>query len=155
MSMMEKSNENLETKLKDEIVNIREILEEKVIAIKEKYDTEVTYFKEKIKNLEEEHNEQISILKEKHSQIVQDLKLDHSTQLDYIKQMKQHESDLLDNSKIYSEKIDTSVEMLNINTKTLQGIEEKVIHNYDLLAISRENSIQAKEKEIICELIKH
>lgn len=151
--MLEKSNENLEVKLKDEITSIKEILEEKVITVKEKYNEEITYFKEKLRNIEESHADEINILKEKHSQVIQELKLDHSAQFEYIKQMKQYESDLFDKSTMYSEKINASVDMLNINTKTLQDIEEKVIHNFDFLSVTRENSIQAKEKEIICELI--
>lgn len=147
--MLEKSNENLEAKLKDEISVIKEILEDKVAIIKEKYEEELTYLKEKLKNMEEDHADEINVLKERHAQIVQELKLDHSAQLDYIKQMKQNEADILDKGKIFSEKIDTSVEMLNINTRTLQEIEQKVIHTHDIAALSRENSIQTKEKEVI------
>lgn len=151
--MLEKSNENLEIKLTDEISSIKEILEQKVSAVKDKYEDEVTYYKQKIKNLEDEHEEEIGQIKEKHTQFVEELKQSHSTQLKYIKQMKQNESELFNNSKTYAEKIEASVEMLSMNTKALQGIEEKVVHNYDILAISRENSIQAKEKEIICKYI--
>lgn len=151
--MLEKSNESLEAKLRDEITHIREILEEKVITIKEKYIDEISYFKDKVKNMEEEHTDEISVLKEKHSQMLQELKLDHSNQLEHIKEMKKLEGDLLNKSTLYSEKIDTSVEMLNKNTKTLQIIEDKVLHNYDAHTVSRENSIQAKEKEIICKFI--
>lgn len=150
IDMLEKSNEYTEAKLKDEISIIKEILDEKMTTLKEKYEDEIAYFKEKIKSLEEDHTEEIAILKEKHSQIVRDLKSDHTAQLDYIKQMTQHDTDLLRKSATYSERIDAGIEMLSSNTKTLQDIEQKVIHNYDVTAVSRESSIQAKEKEIIC-----
>ncbi|XP_057652983.1 fas-binding factor 1-like [Diorhabda carinulata] len=149
MDMVEKSAANVEENVQKELKNLEDLYDKKLQNFKTNYDEEISYYKEKIKILEEQYKNEIKIIKDVHAEKIDELKSEHAVQIDYIKQMKTKEDNLLREGHELSQKIDTGINILGNNLQILQGIEDKVIKNYDVLALAREQSIQAKEKEII------
>ncbi|CAH1155719.1 unnamed protein product [Phaedon cochleariae] len=149
LDMAEKSNSALEERLQNELKNISQMLEEKIKSMRNKYEEELSYYEERNRTIEEQYQNEIRLLKEKHTVNIEEIKHDHSTQIEYIKEMMRKESNLLGDGHMFTQRIDSGIEMLSKSTKILQEMEEKVAQNYDVLTMARENSIESKEKEII------
>ncbi|CAG9833786.1 unnamed protein product [Diabrotica balteata] len=144
-----KGSVNVEENLRNELKNITSFFKEKFSAFKVNNEEQITYYKEKMETMEEQHRNEIKLLKDVYTQKLEDIKAEHVMQIDYIKEMKQRETSFLGEGPVLTQKIDAGIELLGHNVKVLQGIEEKVIQNYDVLALAREQSIQTKEKEIL------
>ncbi|KAJ8941283.1 hypothetical protein NQ318_016948 [Aromia moschata] len=147
IALLEKSTEMLEEKLNNEITTLSKHFEEKINTINRNCNEEISYYKQKIITIEEQHNSEIKLIKENHIQAVEEMKRDHVTQIQYLKEFKQQEKDLLKDGLIYAQKLDSSIEILNSNTKALEVVQDKLINNYDIISTARENSIESKEKK--------
>ncbi|XP_028134917.1 fas-binding factor 1-like [Diabrotica virgifera virgifera] len=149
MDLIERGSVSVEENLRNELKNITSFFEEKFNTFKVNNEEQITYYKEKMETMEEQHRNEMKVVKDVYTQKLDDIKAEHVMQIDYIKEMKQKETSLLDEGHVLTQKLDTGINLLGHNVKVLQGIEEKVIHNYDVLALAREQSIQTKEKEIL------
>ncbi|CAH2003595.1 unnamed protein product [Acanthoscelides obtectus] len=149
LDILEHASNTMEEKLKTNMTSLSEMFDDKLKNVKQKFEEEIDFYKNKLKAVEEQHKEEVTLLKDSHNRIIEELKLEHSIQVEYIKQMKQQETSVLGSSETYSKKLESSLETLATNAQFLQNLGEKVSQNYDVLAKSRESTIEAKEKEII------
>ncbi|XP_072393608.1 uncharacterized protein twy isoform X2 [Diabrotica undecimpunctata] len=149
MDLIERGSVSVEENLRNELKNITSFFEEKFSTFKVNNEEQITYYKEKMETMEEQHRNEMKLLKDVYTQKLEDIKAEHVMQIDYIKEMKQRETSLLGEGPVLTQKVDAGIELLGHNVRLLQGIEEKVIQNYDVLALAREQSIQTKEKEIL------
>nr|CAI5821554.1 unnamed protein product [Callosobruchus analis] len=149
LDVLENSAKTMEQKLKDDMKNMVEMFEDKLQNVRDKLGEEVDFYRDKLKTIQEQHIEEIKLLKDNHNRVIEELKSEHSTQIEYIKQLKNQEAIVFDGSEMYSKKLDNNLETLTLNTHILQNLGEKVSQNYNVLAKSRESTIESKEKEII------
>nr|CAH7725765.1 unnamed protein product [Callosobruchus chinensis] len=149
LDLLESSAKTVEQKLKDDMNNMAEMFESKLQNVKDKVGEEIEFYRDKLKTVQEQHKDEIKLLKDHHNRVIEELKSEHSTQIEYIKQMKNHEANVFDGSEMYSKKLESNLETLTLNTHILQNLGEKVSQNYDILAKSRESTIESKEKEIM------
>ncbi|VEN63364.1 unnamed protein product, partial [Callosobruchus maculatus] len=148
LDVLENSAKAMEQKLKDDMKNMAEMFESKLHNVRDKLGEEIDFYREKLKTVQEQHMDEIKLLKDNHNRVIEELKSEHSTQIEYIKQMKNQEASMFDGSEMYSTKLESNLETLALNTHILQSLGEKVSQNYDVLAKSRESTIESKEKEI-------
>lgn len=99
--------------------------------------------------MEEQHNKDIQLIKEQHGRVAEEIREEHASHIEYLKQFNKRENELLADGHLYSRKLDTSIEMLNSNTKFLQGVQEKINQDSDVISIARQSSVESREKEII------
>ncbi|CAH0546499.1 unnamed protein product [Brassicogethes aeneus] len=148
IQLLEQSLEKLEERLMEDMKSLTESYEDKLRKLKEFHEEENIIFEERYKKLQENHETDLVKIKENHSRIIDDIKNDHATQLEVLKQMKNYEGDLYKNSNIYSQKLDQSIGSLNDNSQTLLNLQQNMHEKFSVLTVARENSLQAKEKEI-------
>ncbi|XP_018564560.1 intracellular protein transport protein USO1-like [Anoplophora glabripennis] len=149
ISLIEKSSETLEERLKNEVNYVTNMYEDKINNINKNYNEEISYYKQKISTTEEQNSKNIELIKEHHAKVLEELKEDHVTQIEYLKQFNKRETELLASGQFFSQKLNTSIEMLTDNTKLLQGVQEKINNDSDAISVARQSSIESREKEII------
>lgn len=99
--------------------------------------------------MEEQHSQDIQLIKEQHVKVLEEIRQEHASHIEYLKQFSKRENELLIDGQLYSQKLDTSIEMLNSNSKLLQNVQDKINHSSDIISVARQSSIESREKEII------
>ncbi|KRT86084.1 hypothetical protein AMK59_1062, partial [Oryctes borbonicus] len=148
ISTLEQTMESIETRLKSEIDYLHKSYSEKFEQHKESHEQEVQKYKEKVEDMSAIRDNEIRSIRESHDKIVDEIRYEYSTLIENIKQTKQSESQLFQNSAEYSQKLDSNIQLLDVNTKLLVGVREKVENDYGVSSLAREESLKAKEMEI-------
>lgn len=128
---------------------INEDFTEKIAYVNQQHVEEISKYKDKIQNIDSLHAEEIKQLRENHSRIIDEIKYEQSTLLENIKHNKQSETSLFAESNTYLQKLDSNIEILYHNSKSLSDLKESVEKDYGILSKAREETLKAREKEII------
>lgn len=147
--------ESIENRLKTEIDYLHKSYSDKFEHLQENYDQELLKYKGKIEDMSLLQTNEIKSIRENHDKVIEEIKYEYSTLIENIKETKQSESQLFQNSAEYSQKLDTNIKMLDVNTQLLVGVRERVDNDYSVLSIAREESLKAKEDEIRCTSLIH
>lgn len=109
---------------------------------------EVRKLKDKIADLIEQHRDEIKRIRDNQNVIIEEIKYEYATMVENMKQTKTSEAVLFENANVYSQKLDVSLKMLDINSRTLLEMKDKVDGDYGVLSTAREESIKSREVEI-------
>lgn len=142
--------ESIENRLKSDIGQLHSSYANKFDQLKDDYQEEIQKYKVKIEEMSSIQASEIRSIRESHDKIIEEIKYEYSTLIENIKETKQSENQLFQNSVEYSQKLDTGIQILDTNTKLLVGVREKVDNDYGVLSLAREESLKAKEEEIKC-----
>ncbi|KAI4471527.1 fas-binding factor 1 [Holotrichia oblita] len=148
ISTLEQTMESIENRLKSEIDYLHTSYLDKFEQLKQNHEEEVQKYKQKIEEMAVLQSNEIKSLRENHDKIIEEIKYEYNTLIENIKQTKQSETQLFQNSAEYSHKLDTNLQLLDTNSKLLIGVREKVNADYSILSVAREESLRAKEEEI-------
>uniref|UniRef100_A0A1Y1MZU4 Fas-binding factor 1 C-terminal domain-containing protein n=1 Tax=Photinus pyralis TaxID=7054 RepID=A0A1Y1MZU4_PHOPY len=140
--------ESVESRLKSEVNNLSEQFDKAIAMLKSEHETELTKYKQKLQDMSAMHTTEIQQVRENHNRIIDEIKYEYSTMIDNLKQVKQTENSLIDNASAYTQKLDSSLEALGVNSSILNEIRGKVQSEYGILTKAREESLKAKEEEI-------
>ncbi|GJQ79018.1 hypothetical protein Trydic_g179 [Trypoxylus dichotomus] len=148
ISTLELTMESIENRLKYEIDYLHKSYSEKFEQLKDSYEQDLQKYKDKLEDMSILQTNEIKSIRESHDKIIDEIRYEYSTLIENIKQTKQTESQLFQNSVEYSQKLDSNMQLLDVNTKLLVGVREKVENDYGVLSMAREESLKAKEEEI-------
>lgn len=143
--------ESTEKRLKQEIADVLESYQFKLIQIKAAHEEEVARYKSKIEEMADIQKSEIQLLKENHKQVVEEIRSEYSSLINNLKARKQIEEDVIGNSFEYIKKLDDSVHLLSGAGKALTEVQKKVTEQENILFLSRQENLKAKENEIECE----
>ncbi|XP_044269147.1 fas-binding factor 1 [Tribolium madens] len=149
INLLEQSLESVEKRLKNDVEKISEVFEKKLKAVQEQHDNEITKYKQKIHEAEIQHSEEIKQIRESNSRVIEEVKYEYSTLLENVKEAKKSETSLFQESNTYLQKLDDNIEILYANSKSLGDLKDHIYKDYGILSRAREESLKAKEQEII------
>lgn len=118
--------------------------------LKSEYEAEVEKYKHKLVEVSAMHANEIKLLRENHNRIIEDIKYEYTSMVENLKQIKETENTAIDKANVYSAKLDHNLELLDVNSKTLNAISGKIHQDHNILTVAREESFKIKEKEIQC-----
>lgn len=138
----------IESRLKTEFNNLSQQFQTTVQNTKKEHELEIENYKQKIQEMAMSHSNEIKAMRETNDRIVDEIKYEYSTMIENIKLVKQKESSSLENALSYTEKLDDTLDLLNLNSKTLNEMRGKVQNDYNVLSKAREESLKVKEEEL-------
>lgn len=147
---IEQSADAVESRLKEELTDLKQASIDKCEELKKELDLEKAKHNAKMDELADRHKVEIKKLRENHDRVVEEVKYEYNTIIENIKQSKQAESGVFENASSYNDKLESNLQMLGINSKILFDLKEKVEKDYGVLHMAREESLKAKEEEIKC-----
>jgi SMC interacting uncharacterized protein involved in chromosome segregation len=129
---------------------VSEAFAEKLKILQQQHDEEIVKYKQKMQDMEIQHSEELKQMRENSNRIIDEIKYEHSTLLENIKQTKKSETSLFQESSSYLQKLDSNIDILYANSRNLVDLKDRVEQDYGVLSKAREESLKAKEHEIIC-----
>ncbi|EFA00110.2 hypothetical protein TcasGA2_TC002926 [Tribolium castaneum] len=149
INLLEQSLESVERRLKTDVEKMTEVFEEKLKTVLQQHDGEIAKYKQRIEEADAHHSEEIKRIRENNSRVIEEIKYEYTTLLENVKEAKKSESSLFQESNTYLQKLDSNIEILYANSKSLGDLKDHIQKDYGILSRAREESLKAKEQEII------
>ncbi|XP_065160889.1 myosin-1 [Atheta coriaria] len=148
ISTLEQSMESVENHLKMELDSLTSKQKDKVDAMEEEFKIELGRYQKKIEEQHQLHDAEIRQMRENSNRVVEEVKYEYNTIIENLKSSKNLEHSVLTDAHEYTQKLDASLKLLDINSRSILDIKEKVHGDYNVLSLAREESLKAKQQEI-------
>lgn len=146
--MLEEGMQSLESRLRTELEIAVETYQKKLKQTDEYYKEEISKYKEKLEQMSEQQANEIKLIHDNHLRVVAEINNEYMLLTENLKQTKSTESILMADASEYTEKLDKSLSILDVNSRALLEIQNTVEKNTGIFYATREESIKAKEEEI-------